>query len=700
MLTMIVTANAIPAKRGMWRTITLADGASVQVQLMGDEFAHYWKSADGRCFSEREDGTFAPADIENMLGRARKMHQQRAASNARKGPHKAAIGHEHSPIVGQKKGIIILVEFTNEHFAEGNDQALFDRIANEENFKEGSFRGSVHDYFFDQSNGQFDLTFDVVGPVQMDTTYQYYGKDHGGQGNDIRPGLMVATACQMVDPLVDFNDYDWDGDGMVDQVFIIYAGKGQADGGNSSTIWPHEWELQLSDYGQMLTLDNCTINTYACGNERKGWGDSINGIGTICHEFSHCLGFPDLYDLDGSNFGMGSWDMMDSGCYNGDSFLPSGYSAYEKWVAGWIEPIVLGGTSLSVKGMKPQSENGDAYMIINPSFEDEYYILENRDQSGWDGEIPGKGMLIHHVDYNSELWGYNIVNTTSGEYAQYNDHERCTIFKANNSDYNPSGHPYPNGGNNSLSDTSVPRAFWYNLDSNGSKDFKDQIENITLNNDKTISFDYIALNGVEEIIITSEDDLLFHETFDKNSGTGGNDSLWSGEAGNATFMSDYVGWKGKNKFGADQCAKVGLASSQGEITSPAMQAAGVYELTFKAAPWQNVWQQVKLKVLREAGGVIYKETFPVMERKQWNEYKVTFESEEVIRLYFTTTRFQFFLDEVKLVRISGPSGIQEVKANSPSQTDNVWYMLDGRKLDAKPTTPGIYVTGGKKVVVR
>ena len=696
-LTLVITANATPAKRGLWRTLTLTDGTAVLAQLSGDEFAHFWQSVDGRCFVEQEDGTYALADMNQLRATSRSMHMKRAQRHARRAPLHTQIGHEHAPIVGTKKGIIILVEYTNSQFAEGHDQVLYDRIANEEGFNDGRFSGSVHDYFYDQSNGQFDLTFDVVGPVQMDTTYQYYGQDVGGRsGYDRRPGEMVATACQMVDDIVDFNDYDWDGDGVVDQVFVLYAGRGQADGGNSSTIWPHEWELSSSDYGSTLILDDCAIDTYACGNE-VSYSGGINGIGTICHEFSHCLGFPDLYDIDyGGNYGMGNWDMMDGGCYNNDGFHPSGYSAYEKWVAGWIELEELGSESVSITGMKPQSAHGEAYMIRNPSWDDEYYILENRDRNGWDKYNPGSGMLIHHVDYNSDLWSNNIVNTTTGEYAAYNDHQRCTIFMANNNKSDEHGHPYPYGSNNTLSDESMPKAFWYNADDEGSTDFHDAIDGIKLEEDGTISFSYVSGREVIEVI-TSEDDLLFCETFDKCEGIGGNDNRWSGNAGKGVFRSDYRGWLGKNKFGANQCVKIGIESSQGSITSPEMLAEGVYELTFKSAPWMTTWQQMVVSVLNENGKEIVKETYPVMDRKQWSEYKLQFESDGVVRLHFATTRFQFFLDDVKVVRISGPSAISEVKAD---REDGTWHMLDGRTLSARPTKAGVYVVDGKKVIVK
>ena len=698
---MVATAMAIPAKSGQWRTVRLADGTQVKVELKGDEHIRYWQAADGRCFSEQADGTFAPADMQLLQANALKRHMARAQRHAaNRAPRNVLPYPGHDPIVGQKKGIIILVEFANKQFDSRNDRDLFDDIANVENYQEGRFYGSVHDYFNAQSNGKFDLTFDVLGPVLMENNYQYYGNDVGGQGYDAHAGEMTATACQMVDDLVDFKDYDWNDDGEVDQVFIIYAGKGQADGGGSSTIWPHEWSLTDSDYGQVLMLDGMTINTYACGSELNGSGQ-IDGIGTICHEFSHCLGFPDLYDIKyGGNFGMGSWDLMDGGCYNGGGFVPSGYSSYEKWVAGWLKPHELTDKDVSVENLVAQSENGEAYIIVNPDFENEYYILENRQREKWDRYIPGSGLLIHHVDYDPDYWAMNVVNTTSGEYS-FNTHERCTIVMANNSRYDGSGQPFPYGSNNSLTSETTPNGFWYNVLSDASATFKCSVVNIARNDDATVSFRYLPDPDLNVPVIISDDELLFAETFDGNEGIGGNDNRWSGEAGSGFFLADYKGWKGKDKFGANQCVKIGTESSQGEIYSPEMLAEGEHVLTFKAAPWGNTWQQMVVSVMDEYNRTVKKETFPVMARKEWTEYELPFEGSGVVRLRFTTTRFQFFLDDVKVVRKQEDTGIREMTTNADKGSDIV-YSIDGRRI----TTPvsqlsrGIYLINGRRVIIK
>ena len=316
---MSLAAMALPAKRGLTNTITLNDGTKVQVSLIGDEFMHYWQDAYGNKYVPTgENNIFKLADataISNLttraLARKTKAHARRAA---RRNISKAT-----DIFKGKKKGLVILVEFTDAKFKDSNPQTIFNSIANEKGYSEGFFQGSVKDYFLAQSRGQFELDFDVVGPVKLAHNMKYYG-GNDENGSDLHPEEMVVEACNGIDSKVDFSKYDWDGDGEVDQVYVIYAGYGEADTGKKNTIWPHEW--QLSGASMALTLDGVKVDTYACSSELNGAGE-IAGIGPMCHEFSHCMGIPDMYDTGNSgNFGMGPFDLMDYGAYNGDGYQP------------------------------------------------------------------------------------------------------------------------------------------------------------------------------------------------------------------------------------------------------------------------------------------------------------------------------------------------------------------------------------------
>lgn len=352
-----------------------------------------------------------------------------------------------------------------------------------------------------------------MGPYTLNHEYAYYGAPLG-DSHDVRPCDMVYDACRLADPDVNFADYDWDGDGYVEQVYVLFAGLGQAAGGDENTIWPHEYKLQYGNNGAYVSKDNnVVVNTYACGPELTlqytpvAYMERVDGIGTLCHEFSHCLGYPDLYDTNyGGNFGMGEFDLMDAGSYNGESFCPPNYSAYEKWFAGWITPTVLDKPA-SVKGMQAQDvKYGQAFVVYNDNNKNEYYLIENRQQNVgiWDKQLPASGMMITHVDYDKNIWESNHVNTIvnySGDYAYLNnDHQRLTIFHADNEEGSSAdsqaGDLYPFNGNNSLTDTSSPAATIYQ----GGTTMGKPITNITQNEDGSIDFDFMG--GSNDNIIT------------------------------------------------------------------------------------------------------------------------------------------------------------------------------------------------------
>ena len=427
MVLITIVCNAIPAKPGQYRTLKLTNGQTVTARLVGDEHGHFWLGNDGNAYQEDETGLFQKIDLTEATAKSNARRQSANAQRAKRLAARTAQKGSSSNTNKVKKGIIILVNFQDEKFKEANDKAYFTRIANDEGFNEGDFKGSVHDYFYDQSGGELDLSFDVVGPYTVSEDMSYYGGNEGN--NDKYPATMIIEACKAADKDVNFADYDWDGDHNVEQVYVIYAGKGENDKGGANSIWPHEWTLASAQYygdgSGPLTLDGVTINTYACGSELNGSGD-ICGIGTMCHEFSHCLGFPDFYDTSDEGYGVGMlwWDLMDSGSYNGDGYLPAGYSSYERWEAGWLNPIELT-TTKSVSDMKSLMDGGDAYIIYNNGNRNEYFLLENRQPVKWDAGLPGKGMLILHVDYNASIWANNSVNNVE-------THQRMTWIPADN----------------------------------------------------------------------------------------------------------------------------------------------------------------------------------------------------------------------------------------------------------------------------
>ena len=524
---------AVPAKRGQWKTVTLADGTEVRVELRGDEFCHFWQAEDGRQFVESaKAGVYEPADIEAMTARAAARRQAvaegraRRAARARKAPSQA--GRAASAYEGEKKGLIVLVEFADLKFADDHTPELYNRIANEENFTDLGFTGSVRDYFKHQSYGTFDLTFDVVGPVEMPNGYAYYGANtwYDGRKMGDHPAKMyelVTEACTMADeqnPDLDFTQYDWDGDGQIDQVYILYAGHGEASYSiDPNTIWPHEWDLYSAAYYGGVTFspkyfDDKLLYTYACGGELGSYG-SLDGIGTLCHEFSHCLGLPDMYDTNnGNGYGMNEWSLMDQGSYNDNGMTPPEYTAYERMSIGWLAPIDLDKTEMTISAMPALGSNngeGEAYIIYNDGNLNEYYLLENRQTSGkWDAYVPNSGMLITHVDYNATIWRDNTVNSPSGQ--GYNGHERCTPIQADEGKEmnNERGDVWPYGMNpGSLTNTSTPAAKVYNRNTDGSYYMNKSVIDITRNGDGTMSFTFTpngsGTTGIENVKVDATD---------------------------------------------------------------------------------------------------------------------------------------------------------------------------------------------------
>ena len=327
--------------------------------------------------------------------------------------------------VGEKRALVILVSFPNQDFSDDNPKATWSRIISEEGFRglDGyEAPGSVSDYFRDQSYGQFRIAFDVVGPVMVSQPYEHYGKNKKWSANDYfdqADDEMVVEACMAVQDSVRFADYDWDGDGEVEEVFFLYAGYGEADYYKKSedVIWPHMGILSVDWYQTFpdgLTLQGMLIDTYACSNELTA-KSRLSGLGTICHEFSHCLDLPDLYNTLTGNSVLGSGDLMDSGNYNGDGWCPPGYSAYERYACRWLEPEPVS-DPLSVDTLTPLHLQPDVRIYRQHPDDNDYYLLEYRAAESWDASLSSHGLQAWYVDYDEESWALNLVNTKPGHY--------------------------------------------------------------------------------------------------------------------------------------------------------------------------------------------------------------------------------------------------------------------------------------------
>lgn len=413
---------AIPARRGEI-VKTQPDGSEIVVYQHGDEHFHWMTNEQGEWLHMDEDGFYHVTEALSKEAIAAK----RAASPMQVKPKNEVA----SPLNIAPRGLIILVNFADLAFTETIEE--MDSMHNAKNYTRDyeyvyrgntyqvSSEGSARQYFYDASFGQYNPQFDVIGPVTVSREYAYYGKNNVNTQFDQRPWEMVKEACVIADTLldVDFTQYDNDNDDIVDFVYVIYAGYGEADGGGANTIWPHSY--QLSAAGAYCRLDGVRVDLYACGNEIDYYTKKHTGIGTFCHEFSHVLGLPDLYTTEGQTHKtLGEWSILDYGPYNNDGNTPPAYSAYERFFMGWLTPeVIVDSANIRLEELNSSqralliSTEDKHNLIGNDPKSTRFYLLENRQQQGWDTYLPGHGLMLTYVQYNATRWQENTVNNTS-----------------------------------------------------------------------------------------------------------------------------------------------------------------------------------------------------------------------------------------------------------------------------------------------
>lgn len=448
----IPSALAKPALRNYVHRVEQPDGSIIELTRLGDEFNHVTLTTDnipvladaqGRyCYAILDaNGNAVASNIQaanpaqrsaeanafianlNYEQVAQKILTRRENINAPMRKTSASgIGlyNEEFPHVGSPRALVLLVAFSDKDFTVDNPGDYYNEFLNGETFTQYGGTGSVINYFTTASDGQFTPIFDVVGPITLTNKTSYYG-GNDAWGDDLRPCEMIRDACTLANSQINFADYDNDGDGYVDNVYVIYAGQGEADYGSANTIWPHRWNLSYG-LGSAPTYDGVIVDAYGCGNE---WGQSTpDGIGTFCHEFSHVLGLPDLYctnyNSSAAYITPSTWDVLDTGPYNNGGNTPPTYSIFARNAMGWIDPIVIDGEqTIDLRDIQLYNEGA----VILTDKENEFFLLENRQQTGWDEYIPGHGMLIWHIDFNESVWVGNTVNNTSTH--QYVDLEEA-----------------------------------------------------------------------------------------------------------------------------------------------------------------------------------------------------------------------------------------------------------------------------------
>ena len=402
-------------------------------------------------------------------------HPQHTAQNIKR----AAQARQSAPYLGTRHQLVLLASFNDLTFKDENPQALWNSIFNEEDFSTFPFHGSVHDYFYDQSYGQFFLEFDLYH-VALDKPHAIYrsiGLDDSNSGL-----LLIDLINAIKDEVPDWSVYDWDNDDYVDQVLILFAGQGQNDGGDSQTIWPHQWDLIGQEREPCIVESGnheYLVNNYGCFAELSGRKD-YGSFGTLCHEYGHCLGLPDFYYSNTKV--LGTWDVMDYGNYNEGGFCPAGYSAHERMVLGWLDMTELTEPTI-VTDLEPLCEGQQAYLIRNDNYANEYYVIENRQPIKWDSSLPGSGVIIFHIDYDEEVWRTGQPNT----YKQ----KRYTIVTANNNNSDKEHWAYPYQQNDSLTNLSSPASILYHLNTEDNYYLNRPIYHISVNDNGVASFKFM-----------------------------------------------------------------------------------------------------------------------------------------------------------------------------------------------------------------
>ena len=470
-----MAALAAPAKPGAF-THTQSDGSKVTLEMRGGERNHSLMTLDGLTVQRTANGDYcyavggALSDVRAHDAGNRGIEEQafivayRDQMSLKAASHRSPRREESNdnpqvPTMGSPRIPIILVNYDDVKFIDQNPLATFENQFNEKEY-------SCLHYFQDQSRGMFSPQFDILGPVELPQNREFYGGNIrvNGQEVDKQLGTMIYDACTGLTG-VDFSNYDNDGDGYVDVVVVLYAGVGEAQAWRAvpECVWPCQWDMvEAYSWGCSTTgpfqLNGVTIDKFAVFNELDGSNNNttrIDGVGTFCHEFGHCLGLPDFYDTAGYSYGMSTWDVMANGCYLNNAHRPAGYTSYERHFMGWMDLIdPKANTHYTLKPIN--SDEGTAVKVVNNANPDEYYLLEYRVHSGWDEYLPGEGIMILHVDYNKWIWDNNSVNTAPTR-------QRMTLIPADNILTSQSNRTdlWPQGDLDSLTNNSSPEASVY-----------------------------------------------------------------------------------------------------------------------------------------------------------------------------------------------------------------------------------------------
>lgn len=434
------------------------DGTEITYYLKGDEFFHYKTTLDNFLIVEDIDGIFnygthdskgkvistgvkvneinkrTAKELKYIKNNLKKVDFSLTTSqtqSSRIAKVKSETSPQKSyPLTGNPKSLVILVNFSDKNYITPEPKTAFTDLLNQQGYSANGGTGSARDYFRDASNGLFNPQFDVVGPYTLTKSLAFYGENVSEE--DKNPRQLVIDACTLADADgVDFAQYDTDNDGFVDNIFIYYAGNNEAEGAAANTIWPHRWSL--SNYN--TKFDGKIIFDYACTSELRGSsGSTMCGIGTFCHEFGHVLGLVDYYHTTEDKNTLENWSIMDSGAYLNQGRTPPSYSSYDRFYLGWLAPTELkSAQNVTLEAVRTSnkafliSQNGNHNLNGANPVTKEFFLIENRQKSGFDAYLPSSGMLIWHIDYDESAWNDNSPNNYTGSTQTSSSHMRVYL---------------------------------------------------------------------------------------------------------------------------------------------------------------------------------------------------------------------------------------------------------------------------------
>ena len=634
---MCMTVQAVPVKPGV-RTHAQSDGTTLRVEPVGDEwFRAAVTAGEGLTVARGADGDYyyrTAAGLTSVLAHnkehrsasetafvnntklsveALSQNASLTAQRARRVAPPRRVGSTQVPVTGSPRVPIILVQFKDKKMA--NTKADF--VAQYTSGEKSAFN-----YFKDQSNGKYTPQYDVYGIYTLNSNRSVYGGNedpYDPDSSDKGVARMVGEAIDKAGNDIDWSLYDNDNDGEADVCVVVYAGVGEAQayGLVLDAVWPCQWSLSSGAYygdgSGTRTRNGKTIDRFAVFNELTGSDDNgtqIDGVGTFCHEFSHCLGLPDFYETtyEYGYYGMGDWSLMDHGCYNDNGYTPIGYSAYEKSFMGWVTlKTPTPGTHYNLPVWNAGSADTDvAYKIVSPKTSNEYFILENRRKQGWDAYIPDEGMLIEHVSYIASRWSDNSVNNQSVQL--------MTIVPADNDLSSDTQETDCFGeANHKFTDDSTPAAA-LNM-SNSSSAYGNAgylgkpVTDININSNGTVGFWFVKpdVPTLEAPVLAEATDvqstsftaqwqhnatvnstytleliksvapvLLLEETFAKCDAAGSQDISSS-----LDDVTDVAGWTGTKVFKAQGGLKLGSNQYTGKLVSPVIDAGDAQKVSVK-----------------------------------------------------------------------------------------------------------------------